>query len=326
MSLRRVFAVACAVFVVGEVVLRLSWIAGGRWGYTACDRTDLGDHPVGGCGADQVAAVPFAAGWGALGLFVVLAVLIAYPDRWKGAVTWIAAVILLVLAFPLHLFFEIPAGVAGHPTDWRDIGGRVALLAGGIAFAGLANAVGPRGPAPTEFRPVPGWARHWAHVAVAVPIVGWAVPHGLWVLGVPFGISEQKLGSADGDLSNATGVAIAVVPPLAGLLVLGLVQRWGQHFPRWVPGWGGRRVPRLLAVLPAGTVAITLVTYSVLSFGVFAGKVLDGEQSWAQVREGWATVATLLVFLGWGVAVGVTTAGYVMATRRSVNGQQARTG
>ncbi|GLW29088.1 hypothetical protein [Actinoplanes regularis] len=321
MSLRRVSAVACVVFVVGEVVLRLSWIAGGRWGYTACDRTDLGDHPAGGCGADQVATVPFGAGWGALGCCVALAVLIAYADRWKAAVTWVAAVILLVLAFPLHLLFEIPAGVAGHPTDWRDIGGRVALLAGGIAFAGLANAVGPpHGPAPTEFRPAPGWARRWAHVAVALPIVGWAVPHGLWVLGVPFGISEQKLRGADGDLSTATGVAITVVPPLAGLLVLGLVQRWGQRFPRWVPGLGGRRVPRLLAVLPAGTVAITLVTYGVLSFGVFAGQVLDGEQSWAQVREGWATVATLLVFLSWGVAVGVTTAGYVVATRRSVDG------
>ncbi|GGN73023.1 hypothetical protein GCM10010112_42020 [Actinoplanes lobatus] len=303
------------------MVLRLYWIAGGRWGYTACERTDLGDHPAGGCGAEQVVTVPFGAGWGALGLCVALAVVIAYADRWKPAVTWVAAAILLILAFPLHLLFEVPAGVAGHPTDWRDIGGRVALLAGGIAFAGLADAVGPpRGPAPTEFRQAPGWARHWAYVAVALPIVGWAVPHGLWVLGVPFGISEQELRGADGDLSTATGVAITVVPPLAGLLVLGLVQRWGQRFPRWVPGLGGRRVPRLLAVLPAGTVAITLVTYGVLSFGVFAGQVLDGEQSWAQVRAGWATVATLLVFLGWGVAVGVTTAGYVVATGRPVDG------
>ncbi|WP_433222739.1 hypothetical protein ACQP00_24295 [Dactylosporangium sp. CS-047395] len=320
MSLRRMCTAACVLFVAGEVVLRLSWIAGGRWGYTACDRTDLGDHPAGGCGADRVAAVSFADGWGALGLCVALAVVIACADRWKAALTWAAAVLLLILAFPLHLLFEIPAGIAGHPTDWRDISGRVAMLAGGIAFAGLANAVGPpRGPAPTEFRPAPGWARRWAYVAVALPIVGWAVPHGLWVFGVPFGISEQKLRDAEGDLSTATGVAITVVPPLAGLLVLGLVQRWGQQFPRWVPGLGGRRVPRQLAVLPAGTVAITLVTYGVLSFGVLVRQVLDGEQSWAQVRESWATVATLLVFLGWGVAVGVTTAGYVVATRRPIS-------
>jgi hypothetical protein len=317
MSLRRVLTAACVVFVVGEVVLRLSWIAGGRWGYTACDRTHLGEHPAGGCGADQVAAVPFGAGWGALVLCVALGVVILYADRWKAAPAWVAAAGLLILAFPLHLLFEIPAGLAGHPTDWRDIGGRLALLAGGVAFAGLANAVGPpRGPAPAAFRPPPGWARRWAYVAVALPIAGWAVPHGLWVLGVPFGISEEELRGADGDLSTATGVAITVVPPLAGLLVLGLVQRWGQRFPRWVPGLGGRPVPRLLAVLSAGTVAVTLVAYGVLSIGVFAGQVLDGKQSWAQVRADWATVATLLVFLGWGVAVGVTTAGYVIATRR----------
>ncbi|GID46645.1 hypothetical protein Aca07nite_39200 [Actinoplanes capillaceus] len=180
------------------------------------------------------------------------------------------------------------------------------LLAGGIAFAGLANAVGPpRGPAPTGFQPAPGWAQRWAFAAMALPIVGWAVPHGLWVLGVPFGISEQKLSGADGDRggdhrgASAGGTARARV----GAAV-------GQRFPRWVPGLGGRRVPRLLAVLPAGTAAITLVAYGVVSFGVFAGQVLDGEQSWA-------TVATLLVFLSWGVAVGVTTAGYVVATRRA---------
>ncbi|MEK8110258.1 hypothetical protein NKG94_50015 [Micromonospora sp. M12] len=52
-------------------------------GYTACDRTDLGD-PAGGCGADRVEALPFWAGWGAVAVAVVLTVLLGYALRFPG--------------------------------------------------------------------------------------------------------------------------------------------------------------------------------------------------------------------------------------------------
>ncbi|MCG5438705.1 hypothetical protein [Micromonospora foliorum] len=297
---------------------RLYWIAGGRWGYTACDRTDLVD-PTGGCGADQVVALPFWSGWGAVGVGVALAVVLACTVRFPGsgatAGGWAAATLLLVVAFPLHLVFEIPAALAGRPSDWRDFGARLVLVAGGILFVGLANASGPpRRPAAVGYRPVPRWTRRWAYVAVVLPMVGWAVPHALWVLGVPLGISERELNDIERNLSTSTGVAITLVPPLAGLLVLGLVQRWGQQFPRWVPGLHGRQVPRRLAVIPAGVVALTLVTYGVLSIAVLVGDLLAGDTRWSDVWDGWAVTATLLVFLGWGVSLAVTTTGYALAT------------
>ncbi|MGC4868470.1 hypothetical protein ACLQ3B_23895 [Micromonospora sp. DT53] len=317
-SRTRPWALACGGFVAAALAQRLYWIAGGRWGYTACDRTDLVD-PAGGCGADQVEALPFWSGWGAVGVGVALALVLVctvrFPARWATAGSWAAAALLLVVAFPLHLVFEVPAALAGRPSDWRDLGARLVLVAGGILFAGLANASGPRrGPAAVGYRPVPPWARRWAYVAVALPVVGWAVPHGLWVLGFPVGISEPELNDIERDLSTATGVAITLVPPLAGLLVLGLVQRWGQQFPRWVPGLHGRRVPRRLAVVPAGVVALTLVTYGVLSVAVLVGRLLTGDTRWSDVWDGWAVTATLLVFLGWGVSLAVTTTGYALAT------------
>ncbi|MEU7588813.1 hypothetical protein AB0A95_21255 [Micromonospora sp. NPDC049230] len=315
----RPWAVACGTFLLGEMALRLFWIAGGRWAYTACDRTDLVD-PAGGCGADHVETLPFWAGWGALAILVALAAVVVCvlrsPGRPATTAAWLAAALLLVGAFPLHLLFEVPAALTGRPSDWRDLGARLALLAGGILFTGLANASGPgRGPATPGYRPVARWTRRWAYVAVTLPVVGWAVPHGLWVLGVPFGISERELDDIHRDLSTATGVALTLAPPLAGLLVLGLVQRWGQQFPRWVPGLGGRRVPRLLAVIPAGMVALTLVAYGVLSAAVVVDRLVTGELRWSEVWDGWAVTATLLVFLGWGVALGVTAAGYALSTR-----------
>ncbi len=314
------------MFVVAEVALRAYWIAGGRWGYTACDRTELVD-PAGGCGADRVETLPFWAGWGAVGVGAALAVLVGcavrFPGRYSVAGSWAAAAILLVLAFPLHLLFEIPAALAGRPSDWRDLGARLALVTGGLLFARLANASGPpRGPVTPGYRPVPRWTRLWAYVAVALPVVGWAVPHGLWVLGVPFGIPQGKLDEIHRDLSTSTGVAITLVPPLAGLLVLGLAQRWGQQFPRWVPGLRGRPVPRLLAVIPAGVVALALVTYGVLSVAVLLRQVVARDTHWSDVWDEWATTATLLVFLGWGVALGVTTAGYARTTGLVGSGQR----
>ncbi|MEU8299682.1 hypothetical protein AB0C04_20705 [Micromonospora sp. NPDC048909] len=311
---------ACIVFVVAEVTVRAYWIAGGRWGYTACDRTDLVD-PTGGCGANQVETLPFWAGWGAVGIGAALAVLVVCAVRFPGpypvAGSWAAAALLLVLAFPLHLLFEIPAALAGRPSDWRDLGARLALATGGLLFAGLADACAPqRAAREAEYQPVPRWTRRWAYVAVALPVVGWAVPHGLWVLGVPFGIPQRQLDDIHRNLSTWTGLAITLVPPLAGLLVLGLVQRWGQQFPRWVPGLRGQPVPRLLAVIPAGVVSLALVTYGALSVSVFVRQLLAGDTHRPDVWEGWAVAATLLVFLGWGVSLGVTTTGYALTTGR----------
>jgi hypothetical protein len=316
---RRRWAAACAVFVVGQVILRLYWIGGGRWGYTACDRTDLGD-PAGGCGADRIVALPFWPGWGAVAAGAVLTAILVWtarrPGRPAAFAAWTAAMVLLVTAFPLHLLFEIPAALGGRPSDWRDLGARLALVVGGALFIGLAGACAPaREPGTPAYRPVSRWARRWAYAAVVLPVVGWAVPHGLWLLGVPFGIPDEQLDAIRHDLSMSVGVAITFVPPLAGLLVLGLIQRWGQQFPAWVPVLGDRRVPPLLAVVPAGTVAISLITYGVLSVGVFVSRWLRDDLSGAEVRDGWAVTATLLVFLGWGVALGVTTVGYALATR-----------
>jgi len=318
---RRLWAASVLAFVVCQAALRLYWIAGGRWGFTACDRTHLGQQPAGGCGADQVTALPWWPGWCSLGCCAVLLVVLGAAVRRPASSVvatgvWIAAGTLLTAAFPLHLLFEIPAAAAGRPSDWRDLLARLALVVGGALLAGLATSVGPgrqRGVAP--YRPVARWTVRWGYAAVALPIVGWALPHALWVLGVPFGISAAELADIRTNLSLAAAVAITAVPPSAALLTLGLIHRWGQRFPRWVPRVGDRVVPPQLAILPAGIVALALVTYGLLSAGVLVRSVADGTRTWSELAQGWAVAATTLVFLSWGVALGVTTLGYHLATR-----------
>lgn len=60
----------------------------------------------------------------------------------------------------------------------------------------------------------------------------------------------------------AVGVDVTVLAAAAGIfLLLALMYPWGQVFPRWTPVLAGRRVPRLLPLLPAWLAAVGLSAY-----------------------------------------------------------------
>ncbi len=257
------------MFAVGYGLVRVYWALGGRWGYTACDRT-AAPRP-GGCGADT-AALPFWSGWGAVALCVALVVLsLSHRGLWVGCVA------LLVLAFPAHLLFEIPAALGGRPTDWRDIGHRVVLLAGGLLF--LLAATWPR----------PRLSRRWAQVAAVLPVVGFSTPHALWFLGVPLGIPDSMLAAVRVDLDVVTALALVLAPAVGGALTLTLLLPWGR---RW------------FVVVPAGVVAIALTAYGLLGIGLMSTDLLSGATTVEDLGASWAVALTELVFLVWGVALG----------------------
>jgi hypothetical protein len=319
---KRGWTLGALVFAVGYALLRLYWATGGRWGYTACDRTrDVAGIST-GCGAEDLATLPFWPGWGAVALSGVLAgvavLAMLRSGRVPAAAAWVSSAVLAMLSFPMHLLFEIPAAAAGRPTDWRDLANRLLLLGAALLFAAAGAAAGRQAcvhPRAEGLRPVPAWVRRWAYAGVVVPLLGWTVPHGLWMLGVPFGISADELLRAKQDIGPGLGVAITFVPPLASLLTLGLAQRWGQVFPSWMPWLAGRSVPRLLALVPAGLIALALTTYGVIGLVLMSRDLGTGRVAWSELVSGWAAAGTELVFLGWGVVLGVAATGYYLVTR-----------
>lgn len=113
----------------------------------------------------------------------------------------------------------------------------------------------------------PRWALWVAH---SVPLC--VLPSGLWRLamsiGIPVGFSDAVL-REDYDLPGWGAVytiGLAVMLECLALLTLGLVYRWGEVVPRWIPLIGGKPVPRMAAVIPAGigAVLITMITFSQL--------------------------------------------------------------
>ncbi len=105
---------------------------------------------------------------------------------------------------------------------------------------------------------VPHWARTAAHVVALLPL-----PSSLWrvalVLGAAGGYTAEGLAELDLDgTGKAWLVVLSLLSEGAALLSFGLVRRWGEVLPRWVPGLGGRVVRPGVAVVPAtlGTVVV----------------------------------------------------------------------
>ncbi|GAA4572903.1 hypothetical protein [Planotetraspora kaengkrachanensis] len=98
------------------------------------------------------------------------------------------------------------------------------------------------------------WGRRATLVAVVVPLL-YAASRLSWLAGVPLGISDEMLRSLRDSGGVWAGAGLGAFAVVGAILTLGLIQRWGEVFPRWMIGLAGRRVPIRLAVIPALYVA-----------------------------------------------------------------------
>ncbi|MFC7546738.1 hypothetical protein [Plantactinospora sp. GCM10030261] len=131
----------------------------------------------------------------------------------------------------------------------------------------------PRGLTPAGAR---GWGRIVTVAAALCPL-----PYGLvrltWLTPWPVGL----LASEDNPAVRMQGAGLGLAAVGGSLLTLGLIMRWGEVFPSWVPMVGGRAVPVKLAVIPGGLVAAAVcvaapgfVVASVQSDGMGVGLAL----------------------------------------------------
>jgi hypothetical protein len=100
----RGWTLAAPTFAAGYGLLRGYWAAGGRWGYTACDRSADAAELTRGCGAEHLVRLPFWQGWGAVvlcgALAMVAALPILRPGRAAAVAAWTACAALVVMSFP----------------------------------------------------------------------------------------------------------------------------------------------------------------------------------------------------------------------------------
>ena len=86
-------------------------------------------------------------------------------------------------------------------------------------------------------------------------------------------MSEEYLRRGQESGMWISGLFLATFGLVGAVLMLGLVQRWGEVFPRWMIGLAGRRVPIALAVVPASIVSVLLIVGGI---GIWSGLRPDG--------------------------------------------------
>ncbi|MEV7553983.1 hypothetical protein AB0N89_30570 [Amycolatopsis sp. NPDC089917] len=159
----------------------------------------------------------------------------------------------------------------------------------------------------TVFRSVPGvprWAKWSAHTVALVnlPVRRLAARAGR---GDPFGLAQSEL-----DALKTPGwgslylVFLAVFSEAVAFLALGLVQPWGETWPRWIPFVGGKPVSARKVVItpslgvPATTVYAGLFVYTTLNADMAGDWLIAGAAPACRPSESGRSTSRILQSLG----------------------------
>ena len=153
---------------------------------------------------------------------------------------------------------------------------------------------------------------------MVVPVL-YALTRYAWALGIPLGMSEEYLRQGQESGMWIGGLTLATFCLAGALFMLGLVQRWGEVFPRWVIGLAGRRVPIALAMVPAALASVLLIVGGI---GIWSGLGQMITNASASGVVGAELVGVIIFQLGptllfpvWGVALAIATLGYYYRRR-----------
>lgn len=168
----------------------------------------------------------------------------------------------------------------------------------------------------------PGKAARWGRTAVFVSMVApvfYALTRFAWALGLPLGMGEEFLRRGQETGTWTSGLFLAIFGLVGAFLTLGLVQRWGEVFPRWMIGLAGRRVPVALAVIPASLVSVLLVVGGIVILSgigqMGAALAAGGAEGIRLIWELTIQIGPTLLFPVWGAALAVATLGYYLRRR-----------
>ncbi|XEC95718.1 hypothetical protein AB6A23_03850 [Paenibacillus tarimensis] len=319
---------AAAVWSLLYGVLGSYWVMGGA-GFPFGEN-DVRGHMMGSflvdLRADTGGAVIIIAGL--IGAAVAMAMVRLWSHRIVRSVllafAWSMCAVLIVMipdvrvlqnfAYAFMLYFDL--------LDWPVVN-QVLCMAGGFLWgaAALAYQRRTRGACMNCGRTDAGQgassitAARWGKWVTYIAVVT-ALPYGIvrlaWAAGIPLGVSvSDPTWIASQSLSGRMVEAVLGGLPIGGaILTLGLIQRWGEIFPRWCLFLAGKRVPIWFAVIPAAFVS-ALMTFA--GFKLYIHWFSNGFVT----RENWGELGPTLFWLPWGISLGAAALAYYLRRRRT---------
>jgi hypothetical protein len=215
-------------------------------------------------------------------------------------------------------------------TQWTMIHQILCLMGGFLwlaATVSYARRIGDACPYCGRRDGPEGWqsperAARWSQIAVYVAMVApafYAFTRYAWALGIPLGMSEEYWRFEQERGEWISGLFLASFGLVGAFLMLGLVQRWGEVFPRWMIGLSGCRVPIALAVVPASLAAVLLIVGGIGIWSALGQMVANlaagGAEGIDIIGAIIFQVGPTLLFPVWGTALAVATLGYYYRRR-----------
>lgn len=144
-----------------------------------------------------------------------------------------------------------------------------------------------------------GRAATW--IAFAAPLA-YCATRWAWALGFSLGIDPEFYREGQETGLWIAGAMLATLGAIGAVLTLGLIQRWGEVFPRWMIGLRGKRVPPMLAVVPAVLVSVLIMSAAGMYVRLVA---IDGVTA-----STWPLTLPEVFWVFWGAALFVAALAY----------------
>lgn len=207
------------------------------------------------------------------------------------------------------LLGQVQPGIIATMVIWPNINQMVLMIAGAsLAALGVRRLLTPNSAGAATALRLGRWA---TGIAVAVP-VGYAVTRIGWFAGVPIGIGPSFMRQLDDAHATPIGAGLGVVALLGAILTVGLVGRWGEVWPRWVPFLRGRVIPPRLPAFLAIAVSLPIMSAGLM----YVRKKLAGEEFGAPgaTNEPGAWLPEMFFPL-WGAALAISGLAYLQRRR-----------
>jgi hypothetical protein len=274
----------------------------------------------------------------------VLAIVMKRTDdahRMLATTAWTLAFTLTVVIpdyRPLLAVIRAPMLLVGAPFGWPEdvslsdyprlflpwpVANQLLLMLGGLLWAATALAyrrrirgacgscgrTDPTGEEETRAAAL-RWGRRAVAVAVAVPVF-YALTRWAFALGIPLGVSREGLQKEARESPGIwlAGAMLATMGAGGAVLTLGLVQRWGEVYPRWIPFLRGKPVRPRTAIVPASLVAILVTSAGLmyLRLLILGRFEIDGQT--------WGLYVPEMFWPLWGAALGGAALAYHVRRR-----------